>query len=88
LHDLKLNILIPQGVDVVFASFIRDANGVQQVRDALGDEAGRHILVVAKIENGEGCENIDDIIEAADGLMVARGDLGIEIPVEKVNFNI
>ncbi len=83
--DVILEWPIRQGVNVIFASFIRNANGVQQVREVLGD-VGRGVLVVAKIENGEGCENIDEIIDAADGIMVARGDLGIEIPAEKVDF--
>jgi len=74
---------VKQGVDMVFASFIRTPEDVIAVRDAMGPE-GHHIKIISKIENHQGMQNYDAILKVTDGVMVARGDLGIEIPPQKV----
>ena len=74
---------LANGVDWVAASFIRSAKDLKPVRQTIED-SGKSALLIAKIEKNEAVEDIDDIIEAADGIMIARGDLGVEIPIEKV----
>lgn len=76
---------IPQGVDFIAASFVQSKEDVQFIRKTLGLR-GRAIKIISKIENQEGINNIDEIIEESDGVMVARGDMGMEIDIEKVGL--
>ncbi|MCH5267821.1 MAG: pyruvate kinase [Lachnospiraceae bacterium] len=75
---------IEQDVDYVAASFVRTADDVLEMRKLLNDNGGEEIRIIAKIENGEGVDCIDEIIEVADAIMIARGDMGVEIPTEDV----
>ncbi len=73
-----------QDVDIIAASFIRSAEHVREIKNLLLKQKAAHILVMAKIENSLGVQNFDAILQVADGIMVARGDLGVELPLKKV----
>ena len=81
----RRNILhiIPQNIEFIAHSFVRNKKDIQEIQEIL-DEHKSNIKIIAKIENQEGVDNIDEIIEACGGIMIARGDLAIEVPAEKV----
>lgn len=80
--DIKFGI--EMDFDYIAASFIRSANDVIKIRRVLEENNGSHIQIISKIESREGVDNIDEILDVSDGIMVARGDLGVEIPTEEV----
>ncbi|MBQ2752747.1 MAG: pyruvate kinase [Firmicutes bacterium] len=82
INDIKFGIKMD--FDYIAASFIRCAADVIKIRNVLEQNGGGHIHIISKIENREGVDNIDEILEVSDGIMVARGDLGVEIPIEEV----
>ena len=73
-----------QDIEIIAASFVRSAEHVLTIKKILADEKKHDILVIAKIENSEGVQNFDNIVQAADGIMIARGDLGVEVPLSHV----
>ena len=75
---------LEQGLNFIAISFVRTAKDVQEVRAICEETGNGHVQLLAKIENQQGIENLDEIIEAADGIMIARGDMGIEVPFEMV----
>ncbi len=75
---------IKEDVDVIAASFVRSAYDILEIRKVLEENGGQDIKIIAKIENNEGVNNIDEIIKVSDGIMVARGDMGVEIPLEQL----
>lgn len=75
---------IQKEFDFIAASFTRTADDVLEIRKILDENGGRDLNIIAKIENQQGVDNIDSIIEVADGIMIARGDMGVEIPLEDV----
>ncbi len=80
---LDINFGIEQGVDIIAASFVRKAEDILEIRRIL-EENNADPSIIAKIESQEGVDNLEDIIKVVDGVMVARGDLGVEIPAEEV----
>ncbi|MFV8472324.1 pyruvate kinase [Mycoplasma sp. VS424B] len=84
INDVKFGI--ENGINYVAASFVNSARNVKELRKLLDENGGSHIQIFSKIESHLGCVNIDEIIEASDGIMVARGDLGLEIPYYDVPY--
>lgn len=80
--DLRFGV--KNGIDYVAASFVRKAQDVIDIRRVLEESGGANVRIIAKIENCEGVENVEEILQVADGIMVARGDLGVEIPAEEI----
>ncbi|WP_445506350.1 pyruvate kinase [Niallia sp. 03190] len=81
-NDIRFGI--EQGIDFIAASFVRRASDVLEIKQLLKDNNASHIHIIPKIENQEGVDNINEILDVSEGLMVARGDLGVEIPAEEV----
>ncbi|CBI25122.3 unnamed protein product, partial [Vitis vinifera] len=75
---------ISEGVDFIAMSFVKDANAIKQLKSYLSNKSSKSIGVLAKIESLESLQHLEEIIEASDGIMVARGDLGVEIPLEQI----
>lgn len=83
-EDIKFGV--SQGIDFIAASFVRNAECIIEIRSWLRECNAPYIPIIAKIENAEGIRNIDEIIRCADGIMVARGDMGVEIPAQEVPY--
>jgi len=81
---LHIQFGIEQGVDMIAMSFVRRAEDVEEVKQILAAQGASQIKIISKIENQEGLDELDAIIAASEGIMVARGDLGVEIPIEDV----
>lgn len=75
---------VKAGFDFIAASFVRRASDVEAIRELLNKNGGEHIKIISKIESQEGIDNFEEILELSDGIMVARGDMGVEIPMEQV----
>ena len=84
-EDIKFGV--EQKIDFIAASFVRNAECILEIKAYLRELNAPYIPIIAKIENAEGIQNIDEIIRCADGVMVARGDLGVEIPAEEVPYD-
>lgn len=79
-----IRFAVEESMDFIALSFVRSRENIEELRSYLQELWGEHIKIISKIENQEGIENLVEIIEASDGIMVARGDLGIEVPIEKL----
>ena len=84
IDDIKFGV--EMGIDYIAASFIRSAKDVLEIKRVLEECGGSDVHIISKIENRDGVDNIDEILEVTDGIMVARGDLGVEVPAEEVPF--
>jgi len=82
IEDIKFGI--KNDIDYIAASFIRSAEDVKSIKDVLKENNGESVHIISKIENQEGVDNIDEILDISEGIMVARGDLGVEIPTEEM----
>ncbi|MFA5917437.1 MAG: pyruvate kinase [Candidatus Gracilibacteria bacterium] len=83
--EIDINFGILNDFDFIAASFVRNKEGIDDIRKLFEVKNNSHIKIISKIENAEAIENLDDIIKYSDGVMVARGDLGVEVPVEKLS---
>ncbi|WP_028612824.1 pyruvate kinase [Paenibacillus harenae] len=84
-RDVKhIHFGLKHNVEIIAASFVRKAEDILEIRNILEEAGAGHVQIISKIENEEGMTNLDAIIEASDGIMVARGDLGVEVPIEDV----
>ena len=81
---LSHRIWIENDIEIIAASFVRKGDDIREIRSILKERGVDHVQIISKFENQEGMTNLDDIIEASDGIMVARGDLGVEVPIEDV----
>lgn len=81
-NDIRFGVR--EGADFIAASFVRRASDVMEIRQVLEEEGRPNVKIISKIENQEGVDNLDEILEVSDGIMVARGDLGVEIPTPEV----
>lgn len=79
-----IRFAVSQGIEMVAASFVRKSADVLEIRQVLDEAGGEGVRIISKIENRQGVDNIDEILQVSDGIMVARGDLGVEIPIEDV----
>ena len=75
---------IEEDVDFIAASFVRNQDDVKKLRKLLNVNGGKKVKIIAKIENGSGIENLDSILDYADGVMIARGDMGVEVPFDQL----
>ncbi|AIQ64704.1 pyruvate kinase [Paenibacillus stellifer] len=84
-RDIKhIHFGIGEKIEMIAASFVRKGDDIREIRSILHANGAGHVQIISKIENHEGMINLDDIIEASDGIMAARGDLGVEVPIEDV----
>lgn len=81
---VDLEFAVQNDVNIIASSFVSNAQNIEDMREFISLQGGKNIKIVAKIENADGVKNLKKIIQASDGLMVARGDLGVEIPLEKL----